>query len=244
MKKNIYFLLVCLVLLASKWTYASTDTFVDSAHYEDGEKIPYLLTTASTQAPNYVLVLMPGGNGQMHIQMNPDGSIYFQGGGNFLIRSRSIFADNEFATVSLDADRSAKRMLAVIADIHSKFPVAKIYIVGTSNGTFATMSLSKNIDGQVAGFIHTSSRSSISDLDTRNSKSRNLIVTHKFDGCRNTSPSASIENHSIYGTDLIIVEGGIDVGDPCLAMAHHGYNGIEVETIQKIKDWIKIGPKK
>jgi hypothetical protein len=182
---------------------------------------------------------MPGGNGIMNIQKNLDGSIYFQSGGNFLIRSRAIFADDEFSTVSIDGDRSVKRMRAVISDLKSKYPSAKIYIVGTSRSTLATIYLAENIDGEVTGFIHTSSMASIGGLDSRKSKSRNLIVTHKYDGCRSTPSSSSIENHESYGTDLIVVEGGFSEGDPCQPMGHHGYNGIETETIQKIKNWIK-----
>jgi hypothetical protein len=37
------------------------------------------------------------------------------------------------------------------------------------------------------------------------------------------------------------MEGGISVGDPCEAFAHHGYNGIEKETVYAIKNWIKQG---
>ena len=241
-------IIIPIILILWSSCYASTstpvDSYVDSAHYDDGEKIPYLLTNVNELTPKYILILMPGGNGIMNIQKNPDGSLYFQSGGNFLIRSRMIFSDHEFATVSIDGDRSIKRMRAVISDLKSKYPKSEIYIVGTSRSTLATIYLSENIDGEVAGFIHTSSMSSIGGLDTANSKSRNLIVTHMHDGCRLTPSSSSIENHERYKTDLIVVEGGFNEGDPCQAMGFHGYNGIEKETIQKIKDWIKTGVQK
>lgn len=38
------------------------------------------------------------------------------------------------------------------------------------------------------------------------------------------------------------MEGGISVGDLCEPLAHHGFNGIESETIAAIKQWIKKGP--
>ena len=37
------------------------------------------------------------------------------------------------------------------------------------------------------------------------------------------------------------MEGGISVGHPCEAFAYHGYNGIERETIDAIKKWIRQG---
>lgn len=235
-----YFLVLLAFLISQICIAASPiDAYVDSAHYDDGDKIPYLLTTASSKAPKYVLVLMPGGAGLMNIRKNEDGTIQFDFSSNFLIRSRALFADDEFATISLDADRRPKRMRAVVADLKTKYPNTQIYVVGTSKGTLATIYLSENMDGEVAGFIHTASMSSIGGLDTRKSKSRNLIVTHKNDGCRLTPSSSSIENHESYGTDLIVIEGGIAEGDPCLAMGHHGFNGVEAETIQKIKNWIK-----
>jgi len=233
------FLLPALLIAQICFAAAPADMYVDSAHYDDGDKIPYLLTTAGSATPKYVLVLMPGGAGLMNIRKSEDGSIQFDFSSNFLIRSRTTIADGEFAAISLDADRSPKRMRAVVADLKAKYPSAQIYIVGTSKSTIATIYLSENMDGEVAGFIHTASMAAIGGLDTRKSKSRNLIVTHKNDGCRLTPPSSSIENHDTYGTDLIVIEGGIAEGDPCLAMGHHGFNGVETETIQKIKNWIK-----
>ena len=60
------------------------------ATYENGEQIPYLLTTVNLQKPRYALILQPGGNGSMYNY------------GNFLIRSRNIFAD--YQTVVADTD--------------------------------------------------------------------------------------------------------------------------------------------
>jgi len=53
-----------------------------------------------------------------------------------------------------------------------------------------------------------------------------------------TRPSAGEASHRNYGTELIEVEGGKSTGDDCEAFAHHGYNGIERETVDKIKAWI------
>ena len=41
--------------------------------------------------------------------------------------------------------------------------------------------------------------------------------------------------------ELIAMEGGISVGDPCEARAYHGFNCIERETIDAIKQWIRKG---
>jgi len=234
-------LLIAIFVLISTTINASEsiDLYVDSAHFDDGDKIPYVFTPSKIMPPKYVLIMMPGGNGTMGIQKNEDGTPFFNGKSNFLIASRTLLSDNVIATISIDRGRSLSRMRAVIADVKSKYPQVKIYIAGTSLSTTETIYQSENMDGEVAGFIHTSSVSSIGGLDTRKSKSRNLIVIHKYDGCRVTPPSSGMENHEKYGTDLIVMEGGFNEADVCGPVSHHGYYGIREEVTQKIRDWIK-----
>ena len=184
---------------------------------------------------------MPGGNGTIGLKKNSDGSPFFNGKGNFLIRSRGLFADDDMAVITIDRGRSLDRMRGVVVDIRSKYPLAKIYIAGTSLSTTETIYMAENMDGEVSGFIHTSSVSAIGGLDTRHRKSRNLIVTHKYDGCRVTPTSSSIENNERYGTKLLVIEGGFEGGDPCQAAGHHGYRGVEQEVVNKIKAWINQG---
>lgn len=90
-----------------------------------------------------------------------------------------------------------------------------------------TMALAGYLSERIAGEIHTSSHSEIYGFDTRT--------------CRSTPFFAAEAAHERYGTDLIAMDGGISVGGPCEAFAHHGYNGIERETAAAIKKWIKQG---
>jgi hypothetical protein len=165
-------------------------------------------------------------------------NITFAGGGNFLIRSRELFAGPQFVVASTDATSTPSRIKAIMQDLEKRYGKIAIYVIGTSRSTEATMSLAKSLDGQVAGFVHSSSMSSISGFDTRGLKSRQLIVLHKMDACRVTSPSAGIANHNKYGTDLIEMDGGKSTEDDCEAFAHHGYYGIESNTVAKIEAWI------
>ena len=216
------------------------DLYMDTARYPDGDEIPYVFVPSLTLPPKYVLIVMPGGHGTIGLKKNSDGTPFFSGKGNFLVRTRGIFADNDVAVVVIDRGRSLDRMRGVVSDLKKKYPAAQIYIAGTSMSTTETIYMSENMDGEVAGFIHTSSVGAIGGLDTRNRKSRNLIVTHKYDGCTRITPtSSSIENGQRYGTPLFVMEGGIDEGDSCQAAGHHGYRGIEQEVVDKIKAWIR-----
>jgi integrase len=42
-----------------------------------------------------------------------------------------------------------------------------------------------------------------------------------------------------YRTPLIVMEGGRSVGYECGPVAHHGFYGIERETVDKIKQWTR-----
>lgn len=206
----------------------------------DGTAVPYVLTTNSPQKIAYAVILMPGGSGQLNPRME-GGRLMFAFGGNFLIRSRDVFADHQFVAASTNATTSADRILAIVADLEKRYGRIQIYVVGTSRSTESTMSLSKSIDGKVAGFVHSSSMNAINGLDARGAKSRHLIVLHRLDACRATSPAAGQAAASKNGLDAIIMDGGKSTGDDCEAYAHHGFYGIERETVDRMKAWITQG---
>jgi len=223
-----FFCGLLLLLFSPAVTWAADQSA--SGKTADGTSVSYLLTTTGNQTPTNAVILMPGGKGIMS-----PGSL------NFLIRSRAIFAEGPFVAASTDATSKPDRIMAIVSDLQRRYPGVKVYVVGTSNSTVATMALARSLDGKVAGFVHSSSLNSISSFDPRGLKSRNLIVLHKKDGCLGTLPSNGIASKRSYGTDLVEMDGGQSMGDECEARAYHGYNGIERETVDKIKQWIVAG---
>jgi hypothetical protein len=225
-----------LLLACAAGPARASDELVTSARTAGGETIPYILTS-KPGTPAYAVILMPGGKGIVSPRMM-DGKLVFSGGGNFLIRSRELFADGRFVAVSTDATSTPDRVLAIMRDLQARYGPIAIYIIGTSRSTEATMALARPLDGQVAGFVHTSSMNGIAGFDPRGLRSRHLIVLHVRDACRVTSPSSGAASHSKYGTELIEMSGGTSTGDDCEGSAHHGYNGIEPATVDRIKAWI------
>jgi hypothetical protein len=211
-----------------------------SVRSADGGAVAYVLTTGGG-TPTYAVILMPGGNGILDPRMNSNGQVAMRASGNFLIRSRALFATGPFVAASTDATTSPNRILAIAGDLQKRFGPIKVYVVGTSRSTESTMALSAPLDGQVAGFVHSSSMSTIAGFDTRSFRSRHLIVLHRLDACRVTRPSGGEAAHRKFGTELIEMDGGKSTGDDCEAFAYHGYNGIEAETVAKIKAWIVAG---
>ena len=230
---------LCIVALACAIHPAwAADELVTSARTTSGDVVPYVLTT-KPGTPAYAVILMPGSKGILNPRME-GGKLALAAGadGNFLIRSRELFADGRFVAASTDATSTPDRMLAIVSDLEKRYGRIAIYVIGTSRSTEATMALARPLDGRVAGFVHTSSMSGIASFDPRGLRSRNLIVLHVKDACRVTSPSAGVASNRKFGTELIEMNGGTSTGDDCQAYAYHGYNGIEKETVDRIKAWI------
>ena len=224
--------------LAAQCAFAA-DELITTARQADGEEVPYILN-ANNAAPRYVVILFPGGSGRVDPRM-VDGELVYGLRGNFLLRSRRFIVDDEFATVTTNSTVSEERIRAVLDDLARRVPAARVYLMGTSNGTGPTMALAEYLSTRIAGEIHTSSLLEIRRFDSRRYKNRHLIVHHKDDICRATPYFAAEEAHQKFGTDFIAMSGGTSVGDPCEAFSHHGYNGIERETIDGIKKWIRQG---
>lgn len=215
------------------------EQLITTARQKDGETVPYVLNSSSP-SPRYVLILFPGGNGVVNPRLEGDKLVYgFRG--NFLLKVRPLIVDDEFATVATNSTQLTERIQALIDDLNQRFPAAQLYLVGTSNGTQDTMALAGYLSTRIAGEIHTSSKQGIAAFDARKYANRQLVVHHRNDGCRYTPLGSAEYSHEKYGTELIVMEGGINVGDPCEPQSHHGFNGIERETVEAIKQWIRRG---
>jgi hypothetical protein len=204
----------------------------------DGTPVPYVLTAGEAVHPAYAVILMPGGPGIMSPRLDAGGGVVFALGGDFLVRSRARFASGPFVAASTDATSEPDRILAIAADLQKRYGPLQVYVIGTSRSTEDTMALAVPLDGKVAGFVHTSSMNAIARFDPRRFESRHLIVLHRKDICRVTRASNGEASHRSYGTELIAMEGGTAAGEDCEASSHHGYNGIEAETVDRIKAWI------
>jgi hypothetical protein len=212
--------------------------------------------------PKASAILLAGGHGGLQISAN--GSFGW-GKGNFLVRSRQLFADQGLLVAVVDApsDRQNPPYLsgfrgtsehvmdqkAVIAWLRKQAEVP-VWLVGTSRGTesaaYAATYLtgSDGPDGLVlTSTILTDSREfPVPALQLDRLRIPVLVVHHVDDGC----------NHCLYAgisklmdklnnsrrKELVAVKGGISQGNPCEAFAHHGFNGIESQVVEKIGTWM------
>ena len=89
------------------------DELVTSARTVGGESILHILAS-KPGTPAFAVILMPGGKGVVNPRMIAS-KLVFSGVGNFLIRSRELFADGRFVAVWTDATSSPERILAIMA---------------------------------------------------------------------------------------------------------------------------------
>lgn len=212
--------------------------------------------------PKAAVVLYAGGDGGLKIS---DSGKFGWGGGNFLVRSRALFAEQGLAVAVVDApsdrdDLKAFRQTpqhvddarAVIAWLREQTH-APIWLIGTSNGTLSAAFIATQLprgEGGPDGVVLTATilagkagrTRPVPDMPLERISIPTLLVHHKQDGCV-SCPFAATEKVmaklvAAPRKALIAFEGGESRGDPCEAFAHHGFNGIEREVVARIAEWI------
>jgi alpha/beta superfamily hydrolase len=218
----------------------------------------------SADEPKASVILFAGGNGALRLGL--DGNIK-SGRNNFLVRSRPLFVENGLAVAVVDApsDRQSAPFLgdfrqtpehvadikAVIAWLRQKHQLP-VWLVGTSRGTQSAAFIATQLplsEGGPDGLVLTSSiladhkSRSVSEIAVQQLAIPVLVVHHEQDGCKICPPyEVPRLMHKLSAAprkEQMLFKGGDDVGDPCEAMAHHGFNGIEREVVGKIAAWIQ-----
>ncbi len=218
----------------------------------------------SPNAPKASVILFPGGHGG--IELSPSGGFGW-GSGNFLVRTRQLFAERGLSVVVVDApsDRQSPPFLGGfrqtaehVADIKAVITWLRqqknvpVWLVGTSRGTqsaaFIATQLGVKEEGP-DGLVLTSTILSddkgrpVTKMPLESIAVPVLVVHHEQDGCRHCSyKEVPLLMKRLTGsprTELVTVNGGEDRGDPCEARAYHGFNGRETEVVGKIADWIQ-----
>lgn len=221
-------------------------------------------------SPKAVAVLITGGYGLLKlegadndIRWNPQGSSY-------VVINRLQFLDDETAVAIVDVPtdqwsigatpkfrKSAEHatdLRAVVADLKTRFPGARIFLVGTSQGStsaaFVGKALGREIDGVALtasvfawapaswGFL---SDSNLSDFDYAQIEVPLLIVHHRDDPCPITPYPPAAGLGAKY--PLITVTGGLPVQDKgCGPRGPHGFLGREREVAVEILNWMHGRP--
>ncbi|PYN73910.1 MAG: alpha/beta hydrolase [Candidatus Rokuibacteriota bacterium] len=214
------------------------------------------------QQPKAAVVLFAGGHGGLQIQDN--GSLRW-GAGNFLVRSRQLFAEQDLAVAIVDApsDRQNDPYLSGfrqtrehVADIRAVIAWLKeqarvpVWLIGTSRGTQSAAYLATQLTGPDGpdGIVLTSTilkdnrGRPVPEMELAKLKIPVLVVHHEQDGCRlclfSDMPPLMQKLAPLPRKELVAFKGGESRGDPCEAFAHHGYSGLERQVVDRISGWI------
>ena len=212
--------------------------------------------------PKAAVVLFAGGHGGL--QLTEDGRPRW-GNNNFLVRSARLFADQGLTVVVIDAPSDhlsppylsdfrqspehAADVRAVIAWLKERAHVP-VWLVGTSRGTQSVAAVSTSLspkdgpDGIVLTSTILADRRSrpVPDMPLEKLAIPVLVVHHEQDGCRacpySDIPRLMKKLAPVPRKELIAFQGGENIGDPCEALAYHGYNAIESQVVNRIASWI------
>ncbi len=213
--------------------------------------------------PKASVILFAGGHGGL--QISGDGGFAW-GKGNFLVRTRQLFADAGLAVAVVDApsDRQSSPHLsgfrqtrehaadvaAVIAWLKQQAAVP-VWLAGTSRGTQSAAYVATELspaqggpDGLVltATILTESGGRAVPKMPMEALRIPVLVVHHEQDGCRlcrfSDMPPLMDKLAKTPKAELFTITGGQSIGDPCEAKAYHGFNGLEPEVVGQISRWM------
>lgn len=205
------------------------------------------------------LVLLPGGAG----------SIGYRGGGqpqsgNFLVRSRELFAAQGFnvAVVGRPSDVAdmdtgfrasathVEDLARVIDDLRAR-SATPIWLVGTSRGTVSAAAAAIALGPErMAGVVLTSSitayklRGAVPTQALDRVRVPVLVLHHERDACASCAPHEvplilKGLTRSPVKKLAWVSEGGPPRGDPCEAFHWHGYVGAEAQAVDTITRFVR-----
>ncbi|HEY4232625.1 MAG TPA: hypothetical protein VGM76_04310 [Lacipirellulaceae bacterium] len=220
------------------------------------------MVVIAPQNPKAVVILLAGGHGGLQIAAN---GVFQWGAKNFLVRTRQMFAEQGLFVIVVDApsDRQSPPYLTGfrnspqhVADIRAVIAWARkqanvpVWLVGTSRGTESAAFAATQLAGADGpdGLVLTSTiltdnkEVPVTAMPLGNLQIPVLVVQHVQDSCKHCpyaeAPRLMQELVHVPKKQLLPINGGVSQGDPCEAMAYHGFNGVEREVVTQIAAWM------
>jgi predicted alpha/beta-hydrolase family hydrolase len=259
MKKRI--VLFLLTLLTSFPLFAEQLIEVESPR---GATQKFLLN--QPENPKAAIILFAGGKGALNLSKGLFGGASIGWGKkNFLVRTRQDFAKHGLMVATVDAPSSHQSKRGMLGGFRSSWAhvqdvdavIAKlreiadvpIWLVGTSRGTESATNVAIKSQQKPHGLVLTSSMTvgdgkgqAVTDFSLDYVKIPTLITHHENDGCPKTLPEdvgyikGGLVNAPVV--EVKMFSGGREQSNPCKAMSHHGYLGIEDKVVNEIATFV------
>lgn len=226
--------------------------------------ITALITHHGTpQAFRHGLALFAGHPGILKLR-EEEGAVRFDLRGNFLVRSRRQWLDDDILVAVVDAPsdqwdsfsqkwretaRYGADVAALLTDIGARYTVADWSFVGTSEGSISAFHAARMNPALARRLILTASVFSpsrngpgLSDVELSTLPAATLWVHHEDDPCRYTAYRVAQEFAAKSGKPLLTMRGGgPGRGGACEAYTAHGFVGVEREAVRGMLHWIRNG---
>ncbi|MFN0163717.1 MAG: hypothetical protein ACKVQQ_20995 [Burkholderiales bacterium] len=192
------------------------------------------------------------------------GQAVFELRGNFLVRSRRHWLDEETLVVVVDAPsdqwttfhqffredpRYGADVAALLAEVGRRYPVEGWTFVGTSEGSVSAFHaarmnprLARRTILTASLFLPSRNGPGLSAVAWSELSSDLLWVHHEDDPCTFTSYRDAARFSRRTAKPLLTVRGGGPWrGAACEAFTAHGFVGAERETVEAMRSWVKTG---
>jgi dienelactone hydrolase len=207
-------------------------------------ELPTKTFLIETAKPKAVVLLFIGGDGVLDLKS--DGSTTKQ---NPLNRSARFWQSYGINSVLVDSpydlgdarrgnvrgkSEYLARVESVVKYYKNKFNVP-VWIFGHSMGTVTAVQFANQSEksGAVAGIIIAGTH--IGETLGNNFSKPVMAIHHKKEACAATPISASESiikgRNKETKSELIMIDGGEDVGLPCMGLAYHGFNKVEDQMV-------------
>ncbi len=211
----------------------------------------------------YGIVLFPGYPGIMRLR-EEGGMPRFELRGNFLVRSRRHWLDGETLVVAVDAPsdqwatfsqtfretpRYGADVAALVKELARRHGVEDWTFVGTSEGSVSAYHAARQNPDLARRLILTASLfqtsrigPGLSGVSWEGLQGRLLWVHHEADPCEYTAYKDAKRFAEKSRSPLLTVRGGDPGrGDACMAYTAHGFVGMEQQTVEAMRQWVKSG---
>lgn len=220
----------------------------------DDARLPVLLSRDDARPLLAAAVLFNGGGGAVGLLKHIP-----QPGGNFLVRSRALFATRGVVTAVIDVPtgvdtmsdayrmsrRHADDVRTVVGELQKRYPALPVFLVGTSRGTVSAAYAGAALGDAVAGVVLSSTvfnatrgGAGVSGFDWDTIRTRLLFVHHADDACIAT-PYFMARRVAAHRTLVSAHGGDAPRSDPCEPFSAHGFLGVEVPVVDAIVQWMR-----
>jgi len=249
------------LLFSSPLLQAQVTESVEVVTVRQGVTQSYLMLKPDNPVATVILFAGYGG----YLDITQDG--IQQPSNNFLVRTRELFANNNFITAVVDVpsdfsgvdgilgwratETHANDLKKIIADLRKQADVP-VWLIGTSRGTISAANAaarlqSNGADGLVltATVVESGGRNSgyVGDVDLEKIRIPTLIIHHEEDDCIvcdfYTAERLPSEIKNASRLKFIPVKGGLPAkSGSCGPLSEHGFYGIEDKVINAITMFI------